>query len=140
MKNRPDFFYRQSGVIPFYKEDGKLKIVLVSSRKRKRWIFPKGIIENHLSAEESALKEAYEEAGIKGIVVAGISENYLYEKWGGTCEVQYFLMEVTEKLDSWPEKNLRKRIFIDLEKVEKVVDNERLILILNTFTERELKG
>lgn len=41
---KPYWYYRQSAVIPYLVEDGNTQIVLVTTRKKKKWTLPKGII------------------------------------------------------------------------------------------------
>lgn len=48
--------------------NGERQVLLITSRKAKRWIIPKGWPMAGLSARKSALREAYEEAGIRGKV------------------------------------------------------------------------
>ena len=66
MEKYSSWFYNQAGVVPFRVEKEKIKIMLITSRKKQRWIFPKGIIDPGYSASETAVNEAFEEAGIKG--------------------------------------------------------------------------
>ena len=108
MSERPEHHYRQSGVIPFRKRKGKLELLMVTSTNRKRWIIPKGVKELHLSSRESAAKEAWEEAGIKGKVSRTAIGTYRYRKWGGICTVKVFVMEVREVFKYW-EENFRDR-------------------------------
>jgi phosphohistidine phosphatase len=101
--------YQQSAVIPFRKRQGKTVILLIRNRSNNRWIIPKGIIEPHLSAAESAAAEALEEAGITGQVLAGVIGQYEYKKWHGTCQVQVFLMRVDAVLEHWQESFRERR-------------------------------
>ncbi len=110
-----DRIFPQSGVIPFRGSLQSLEILLVTSRSNKRWIIPKGLIEPGLSPQDSALQEAYEEAGLRGQIVGGEIGQYQYQKWGGVCMVSVYPMNVTEILESWPESSLRKRKWFTLE-------------------------
>ncbi len=122
--------YYQSAVIPFRIKNNKIKILLITSRNSKKWIFPKGFIENNLSAKQSAEKEAYEEAGIEGQVHDLILGEYSFNKWGGTFHVKVFPLHVTKIFDEWPEDNLRKRKWMSLKKaISKVKKNELKILL-----------
>ncbi len=49
MRTQPDYFYNQSAVIPFRFRRDKLEVLLITSRRRKRWIIPKGIVEQDLT-------------------------------------------------------------------------------------------
>lgn len=129
---KPDYWYKQSAVIPYRKRDGKTKILLITSRSKNKWIIPKGIIEPELSPQKSAAKEALEEAGVVGKVDAGIIATYKYKKWGGICEVQVYAMRVNEILNEW-EEDFRNRKWIDPNNFEKFVKNNNLIKVLNKF-------
>ena len=58
--------YVQSGIIPFCRKDDHIEILLITNMKKDKWGIPKGLVEEGLSASESAQKEAFEEAGIYG--------------------------------------------------------------------------
>jgi 8-oxo-dGTP pyrophosphatase MutT (NUDIX family) len=116
--SKPAYWYQQSAVIPYRltaqsaTEPPGVEILLITSRKRRRWVIPKGIVEPGLSPLASAVKEAYEEAGIRGIPSDAAVGSYEYEKWGGRCRVAVFLLEVTEELAAWPEDRLRDRAWL----------------------------
>ena len=138
MRTQPDYFYSQSAVIPFRLRSDKLEVLLITSRRRKRWIIPKGVVEQDLTPIESAQKEAFEEAGVEGIVRGqslGIYEN---EKWGGICRVAVYAMQVKTVHDTWPEDD-RTREWTDLETAAERVheaDLEAMILALPTVVRK----
>jgi 8-oxo-dGTP pyrophosphatase MutT (NUDIX family) len=99
---------RQAGVIAVNEE----RVCLVSSRGGKRWVVPKGCLEPGKTAAEIALQEAWEEAGLVGVLQPEPIGTYLYEKSGFTCHVTVFLMNVTETADHWPEQNFRERCWL----------------------------
>jgi 8-oxo-dGTP pyrophosphatase MutT (NUDIX family) len=117
MRECPDHFYQQSAVIPLRRQGRRLQVLLISSRKGKRWVLPKGVIEPDLSPEDSAAKEALEEAGITGPVLPEPLGSYRYEKWGDVCTVQVFVMQVTAQLDHWSE-DFRSREWLELEEAK----------------------
>lgn len=129
MQERPDYYYRQSAVIPYRIVEGKLQVLMITSRRKKRWIIPKGIIEPELSAADSAAKEAFEEAGLNGQVCTSPIGTYEYEKWGNICRVQVFTMRVEKVWDEW-EENFRDREWISLDTAIKRVQEKRLKQIL----------
>jgi 8-oxo-dGTP pyrophosphatase MutT (NUDIX family) len=139
---KPESYYNQSAVIPYRYSKSKLEILLITSIKQKQWIIPKGIIEDNLSPQESACKEAFEEAGISGRVVGDMIGEYTYEKWGGVCRVRVYLFEVDTLHKSWPELHLRERRWFSLEKAKKVVHSQQVIDILTSLSEtlRTLKN
>lgn len=107
LRDRPAYYYTQSAVIPYRLRDGKPEILLITTRKRRHNIVPKGIVEPGLTAPDSAAKEALEEAGVEGEVAGTPLGSYRYEKWGGTCTVTVYPMRVTRVLpeDQWEESD-----------------------------------
>ena len=125
----PEYFYNQSGVIPFRVIDGVIEILLVTSRKGKRWVIPKGVIEYNLEPSESAAREAEEEAGIKGKIFNKIIGSYNYKKWGGVCTVKVYPMLVEKMLNKW-EEDFRKREWFDVAIAVKNIDEKELIRVI----------
>lgn len=74
--------YQHSAALPYLIQPDGLKVVLITSRKRGRWIIPKGEIEPDLTAWDSAAKEAWEEAGIEGLIATEPLGTYAHQKWG----------------------------------------------------------
>jgi 8-oxo-dGTP pyrophosphatase MutT (NUDIX family) len=127
MRTRPWWFYHQSGVIPYRLTGGMIEIMLITTRRRAGWIIPKGVVAPGSGPEESALKEAYEEAGIRG--EASATEElgeYEYEKWGGVCTVKVYLMRVESVLERWPESGKRERRWMTVERAAQVVREQGL--------------
>ena len=111
-RTKPDWYYRQSGVIPLRNRYHHPSFLLITSRKGSRWLIPKGIVEPSLSPRASAAQEALEEAGIRGSIEPTPLGRYRYRKWGGMCTVTVFVMDVTEVLDDWPEASSRRRRWV----------------------------
>ncbi len=88
------------------------RICLVTSSGGNRWVVPKGHLEPGKTAGEIALQEAWEEAGIVGILQQEPIGSYLYEKFGNLYHVVVFVMRVTESVEEWPEYGLRNREWV----------------------------
>jgi 8-oxo-dGTP pyrophosphatase MutT (NUDIX family) len=88
------------------------KVCLVTSSSGRRWVIPKGMIEPGKTAGEIAVQEAWEEAGLVGVLRPEPVGSYLYEKYGRTHHVTVFRMAVTEVADDWPERGLRERCWL----------------------------
>jgi len=101
------------GVLPFRKSPQGWEIVIVSTRRQDRWIFPKGQPEPGLTPDKVALAEAREEAGITGKVV-GHPIVLPYVRETGTTNLLLFPVQVTSLADRWLELGQRDRKVIPL--------------------------
>ncbi len=131
----PAWIYRQSAVVPFRTGSDGLEVLLVTSRRGSHWVLPKGVVDPGLTASESAAKEAREEAGVEGIVGARSLGKYRYEKWGGTCKVEVFPMEVTAEADVWPESQTRQREWMTLAEATKRLGKKGLRKVVRRLPE-----
>lgn len=121
----PLHFFTQSAVIPYRKRKGALEVLLITSRRKKRWIIPKGIKELDMSAQQSAAKEAFEEAGIEGKVSHTSIGSYQNLKWGGKCTVRIYCMKVQKVHKKWNE-TWRKRKWVPIDDVSSYINNKKL--------------
>lgn len=110
-------------------------MLLITSVRRGRWIIPKGVVERDLTPAESALKEAWEEAGVSGKISGESIGTYQYRKWGGTCTVTVFLLQVSEEKKDWPERKQRHRRWVSLKKAVKLLEEPDLKLIMKRAAE-----
>lgn len=138
MRSKPSWFYEQSGVIPYRIVDDRVEVLLITSRRRGRWIIPKGIIDPGTTAAESAAKEAYEEAGIRGDISSAPVGTYRYEKWGGECSVEVFLLKVNTELETWPEADARQRRWMTIKDAAHVIEEPQLQEIILAVHELKL--
>jgi len=121
--NKPEFEIKHSCVIPYRIENGSIELLLITSIKKQKWIFPKGFIEFNLSAFESAKKEAYEEAGVIGENETVELGSFELKKKNSSSYVKIFSMEVTKELKDYPEKNLRKRKWFTVKEALENIEN-----------------
>ena len=126
MKTYPEWIYKQSAALPYRLRNDDLEVLLITSRKGKRWLFPKGIVEPGLTPSASAAKEAKEEAGVEGEIWAQSLGEYSYRKWGGICTVDVFPMQVTIEQEEWPEATFRQREWMAVKGVADRVDQNEL--------------
>jgi 8-oxo-dGTP pyrophosphatase MutT (NUDIX family) len=111
----------QAAAIPL--RDGR--VCLVTSRRGRRWVVPKGTLEPGRTAAEIALQEAWEEAGLLGVLGPAMG-TYQYEKYGGICMVTVFPMSVREVQREWPERAERKRAWLLPEEAVDLIDEPAL--------------
>ena len=106
-RDRPAYYYRQSSVIPYRLNEGVVEILVISSSKKKHLVVPKGISDPGLTPQQSAAKEAMEEAGAEGEVSTEPLGSYHYPKWGASCSVEVYAMKVTKMIDEseWQERH-----------------------------------
>lgn len=130
--------FNQSGVIPYRKHNGDIEVLIISTRNAN-WTIPKGIIELNHTPQESALKEAVEEAGVWGLVDDEKAGSYKYKKWDGVCKVKVYKMRVTKVLTKWEEDNFRDRLWVPLFEVPKSIKHKKLVKIIVNSFEKELQ-
>ena len=124
--NSSNKIFPQSGVIPYRIKDGKVEVLLVTSRNRQSWVIPKGGISKGMTQYHSAAKEAWEEAGVIGIVENEIIGTYKYRKNGNIYQVNLFLLSVDRELEDWPEATERERQWLDVKTACKLVKQNSL--------------
>lgn len=124
--NQDTFDYYQSCVIPYRFVNNKIEFLMITSVKKKKWIFPKGYLEFNLTAFESAKKEAYEEAGVIGENDTAELGSFTKTKKNGKSFVKVFSMKVSEELKDFPEKNLRKKKWMTLTEVLEKNNNKEI--------------
>ena len=131
-RNRPAYYYNQSAVIPYRIHQGRVEVMIVSSSNNKHWLVPKGIVEPGMSPQESARKEAYEEAGVDGQIEEYIG-SYQLKKWGAKCSVAVYSMRVTHTLgDHALLEPHRKRRWLPIERACKKLQSRSLRKLLKT--------
>jgi 8-oxo-dGTP pyrophosphatase MutT (NUDIX family) len=136
---RKRIHFDQSGVIPYRKKDGKTEVLLVTSIRKRNWIVPKGFIEYHMSPFQSAKKEAFEEAGVKGSNSTKILGSYKVRKNGSELLTKIYSMKVTRVFKDYPEKNLRKRKWFSVYDAAKKVEIDELATIIRRLGRKNSK-
>ena len=135
MPSAPDWI-PQAAAIPV--KDGQ--VCLVTASRGGRWVIPKGVIDPGNTAAQTALQEAWEEAGLVGELGPEPVGSYLRDKWGGTCHITVFLLRVTEVLNDWPERQARQRCWLSAARAVERIDNEALRLIMRAALDGEGAG
>ncbi len=132
---------RQCGALPFsVDENGDVRVMLVTTRGSRRWVIPKGWPMRDRTAADTAVQEAYEEAGLVGTIVGDAPVGcYRYEKRRSarrpeTFEVAVFLFAVERQLAKWPEKAQRKTRWFDPVEASACVASTELADILRAAT------
>ena len=102
---------QQAAAIPFRRTGGNVQLCLIRrTDTQKRWGIPKGVIDPGDTPAETAMNEAWEEAGLVGRPIGDTIGSYKYDKWGTTLTVAVFLMEVLDEEDTWDEDDVRGEV------------------------------
>jgi phosphohistidine phosphatase len=126
----------QASAIPYRRGAEGLSFCLITSISGRRWGFPKGIIDPGETVIETALKEAYEEAGLHGHVVGEPLGTYEYDKWDTTLTVTVVLMEVTQCDENWYESDVRRRRWVNAEEAWELLSRRELRELLTAAVGR----
>ena len=118
-------------------KDGKLQICLVTSRNSGRWILPKGWPMHKQTPAAAAATEAFEEAGVSGIVSDSCLGAYSYIKPLDARKTPVltlvYPLHVQTEHDVWPEKRQRRRKWFGQKKAAKKLVEPELQQIVSTF-------
>ena len=117
-------------------------VLMITSRGTGRWIIPKGWPMYGRSHAESALQEAWEEAGVRGHVTGDEIGRYRYDKTETRrdvvpVEARVFPVEVSGLADDVPEQGQReRRWFHPVEAAELVAEDglRRILMALPPVT------
>jgi len=114
------------------------EILLITSRGRGNWILPKGWPKKKISSAQTALEEAFEEAGIRGTVREEAIGEYRYTKstkQGAllNCVATVYEVAFTKMAKDYPEKGDRKVAWFTPEAAAQAVASPELAQILRDF-------
>ncbi|XP_021908597.1 nudix hydrolase 16, mitochondrial isoform X2 [Carica papaya] len=98
-----------------------VEVLMINSTSGPGLLFPKGGWENDETVEEAAIREAVEEAGVRGDLMQFLGY-YLFKSKTlqdefspeGLCKAAMFALLVKEELDSWPEQSTRQRSWLTI--------------------------
>jgi 8-oxo-dGTP pyrophosphatase MutT (NUDIX family) len=103
----------QAGAIAFRREGDRLLVLLVRSKKDPSiWVFPKGHIDPGEDAAATALRETWEEAGVRGTLSGPVGAPLEFDSGAEPVSVQYFVMRAGRESSS-PEGRDKQWLSID---------------------------
>jgi diadenosine hexaphosphate hydrolase (ATP-forming) len=124
---------RQAGAVVFRIEGGIPRVLIVRSKKDPSlWVFPKGHIDPGEAATVAALREAYEEAGVSGIIIGPAGPALTFRAGDHMMAVDYFLVQLTAEMGS-PEG--REKAWLLPEEAEQRLAFENARQLLRTAVE-----
>ena len=117
---------------------GRIEVLLITSRDTGRWILPKGWPMAGKSGGETALTEAWEEAGVVGHLTGEALGSYgaLKELVTGTpmpSRVEVHPVRVERLAAKFPEKGQRRRKWMTAKKAAKSVAEPELATLLRAL-------
>lgn len=117
---------------------GKPEILLVTSRRTRRWIIPKGWPQDGMTPAQSAAVEAFEEAGVEGKLQVGSLGLYSYSKQHVSghalpCVAMVYALKVKTVHDSYREIKQRKRKWFSRAEAARRISEPELAHIIRTF-------
>ncbi|KEP69723.1 NUDIX hydrolase [Thioclava dalianensis] len=128
----------QVGALCTRRIDGKLQILLITSRDSGRWVVPKGWPMRGRSLAGAARQEAWEEAGVKGRISSEPVGSFHYEKildggLGVPTDVVLYHLKVDHLEKVYPEDHQRKRQWCSPRYAADLVAEDSLKKILLEF-------
>ena len=132
----------QVAAIPFRYERDSLKVLLLTTRRKRNWIIPKGWPIEGLNFRRSAEQEAMEEAGVKGSISKDPIGDFIYFKKIARgqkvrCTVVTYGLHVTEQLTEWNEKGQRDILWCSPLRAAKEVKNLGLRTLLHNIASQD---
>jgi 8-oxo-dGTP pyrophosphatase MutT (NUDIX family) len=100
---------QQAAVIPYRIRKERVEVALVTRSGGKGWIVPKGSVDAGERPRDAAIREAEEEAGLRGVVTRKPLGRYRRVSGRRPCRVDVYSMRVTKVLEHWLEDKLRRR-------------------------------
>lgn len=133
----------QYGALPYRLNNaGEVEVLLLTSRTRRRWIIPKGWPIKGLTPAKSAAREAFEEAGVRGVVSNKPLGHFTYHKTPDehgnlvACEVTVFPLAVERQLKAWPEIEQRETRWVVAREAASITDEDGLRPLLEAFSRK----
>lgn len=129
----------QSAALPWRRTAaGEVEVLLVTSRETRRWVAPKGWPIKGLKSFETAAREAFEEAGVKGEIAKKKLGVYHYDKRLRSGRLQkvrvaVYALQVATECTAWPELGQREKLWTGTQAAAELVQEPELAEILRLF-------
>ena len=135
--------FHLAGAVPWRITEDGLEILLITARDKPLdednfwWIVPQGGVEPGQTAQEAAIAETWEEAGVRGVASDEPIARYEYDIGAGRCKVDIFEIEVEVVEDDWPESHERRRVWLSSEDALETISGHTLRSVLEEFLRRK---
>lgn len=133
----------QCAALCFRQHRGQAQVLLVTSRDTGRWLLPKGWPIAGLDLAQSAAREAWEEAGVKGETLDLCLGHYSYLKTfanraGQPCTVAVYPLRVESVAARFRERQQRRRRWFALETAATLVQEPEAQRLIADFAQNPL--
>lgn len=132
----------QIGALCFRDTSRGCEVLLITSRRGKRWILPKGNPINGFSNAETALQEAFEEAGVRGKISQRPIGRVQTTKNNGNgfrikIDLIVYELEVSSQEPNFPEKDQRKIVWLPVQEAIKRCDDISISFLLKSWVQKK---
>ena len=129
----------QYGALCWRLADDGIEVLLITSRDTGRWVIPKGWPMPGLSPESAAAQEAWEEAGVEGVVSPVAVGRYGYHKCLSVnatvpCAVAVYGVRVRRLAEEFPEVKERSRQWFRPHEAAPLVNEPDLGRLISAFS------
>ncbi|MBW7972368.1 NUDIX hydrolase [Bradyrhizobium sp. BR 10289] len=135
---------KQFAALPFRLDKSELRVMLITTRRKRRWSVPKGSPIRNKEPHHTVALEAYEEAGLFGAIATRAMGSFKHRKRKGdrkqTMNVAVFPMKVQGQERWWPEKGERQAIWVSADTAARLVHKAELRRLIARFAARTEKS
>jgi 8-oxo-dGTP pyrophosphatase MutT (NUDIX family) len=128
---------KQFAALPFRIRGSDVDVLLITTRRKRRWSLPKGWPIRAKKPHRTAEIEAFEEAGLVGNAKPKAIGRYKHRKIRGkrkvVCDVSVFPLKVCKQLKRWPERQERDAIWLSGRKAAGRVHKPELSRLIKRF-------
>jgi 8-oxo-dGTP pyrophosphatase MutT (NUDIX family) len=133
--------HKQFAGLPFRIRGSELDVLLITTRRKRRWSVPKGWPIEAGKPQRTAEIEAFEEAGLIGKAKAKPVGRYKHRKDKGKrkieCDICVFPLKVRKQKKSWPEREQRDAMWLPARKAAARVHKAELRRLIERFARQK---
>lgn len=138
MDSEPDTPRARQVAALCFRRSPRVEFLLVTSRETKRWVTPKGWPMKDRPDYAAAATEAFEEAGVDGVIAEAPIGSFAYDKTLKSGDAKpvaadVYALEVVRERDDWPERSERTRSWFTPQEAAAAVQEEDLAALILDF-------
>ena len=134
----------QAAALGYVEDEEGLRYLIVTSRRTRRWIFPKGSVNADETAPTAAARELAEEAGAIGEAAAEPVGRYSTLKLTDAglmpLDIVLYPVRIRELQDAWPEAAKRERRLLPVEEASRLLATPEMVDLLDAFHRSRTEG